>query len=108
MENKQSDKQDSISCIGAPFAKREREYREEYGEILTNYPFTNKIKTNIIEDIKTSVNFEFDSALVSNHADHDIQKFADFLSTYSNYNANIVGHTDNFGPSSYNQVLSTI
>jgi len=56
--------------------------------------------------INLHVSFAFDSAIVNNHSSHDIQKFADFLTTYQNYNANIIGHTDSSGPSAYNQTLS--
>lgn len=56
--------------------------------------------------INLHVNFAFDSSVVQNSANHDIEKFADFLITYPNYNANIVGHTDSTGPISYNQALS--
>lgn len=52
------------------------------------------------------VNFEFDSAVVSNQSLKDVEKFAEFLNIYANYNARIVGHTDNMGPDSYNQSLS--
>lgn len=56
--------------------------------------------------INLHVNFALNSAVVENEAHNDIQKFTDFLNAHSNYNANIVGHTDKYGEDSYNQALS--
>jgi OOP family OmpA-OmpF porin len=56
--------------------------------------------------VNLHINFENNSYKVDAASDVNIQKFADFLNTYSNYNAKIVGYTDSKGSDKYNQKLS--
>lgn len=72
-----------------------------------NSPLNAKVdKTGCPIMLNLHVNFALNSAVVDTSASNDIQKFADFLNMYPHYNANIVGHTDNYGTESYNQSLS--
>jgi OOP family OmpA-OmpF porin len=52
------------------------------------------------------VEFDFDQAVVKPDFYDEIKTFADFLTTYSNTNAVIEGHTDSDGTEAYNQGLS--
>lgn len=52
------------------------------------------------------VNFDFDQAVVKSEYYDEIETFAEFLTTYSNTNAVIEGHTDSDGTEAYNQGLS--
>lgn len=56
--------------------------------------------------ITLHVKFDNDSAVVKQSSFDLIQKYADFLNTYTQYSSNIVGHTSNSGAASYNQALS--
>ena len=57
--------------------------------------------------INLHVNFNFDSYEVDEASLVNIKAFAEFLNKFSAYSANIVGHTDDQGPASYNLQLST-
>jgi OOP family OmpA-OmpF porin len=52
------------------------------------------------------VQFDFDQAVVKPEFYDEIATFAEFLTTYSNTNAVIEGHTDSDGTEAYNQGLS--
>ncbi len=52
------------------------------------------------------VEFDFDQAVVKPEFYDEVQTFAEFLTTYSNTNAVIEGHTDSDGTEAYNQGLS--
>jgi len=56
--------------------------------------------------VNLHINFENNSYKVDAASDVNIQEFADFLNTYSNYSAKIVGYTDSKGSEKYNQKLS--
>ncbi len=56
--------------------------------------------------VNLQINFENDSYNVDSQSDARIQEYADFLSTYTNYSAKIVGYTDSKGSAKYNQKLS--
>ena len=56
--------------------------------------------------VNLHVNFDNDSANVKKDSMSEINKYADFLTTYKNYSAKIVGYTDSKGSTSYNQKLS--
>jgi len=57
--------------------------------------------------INLHVNFNFDSYEVDAASKVNVKAFADFLNKFPAYNANIVGHTDNQGPATYNLQLSS-
>jgi len=57
--------------------------------------------------VNLHINFEINSAVIENDSHANVQNFANFLNTYKNYDAKIVGHTDNTGEESYNLQLST-
>ena len=50
--------------------------------------------------------FDNDSAVVKEESYELIQKYADFLNTYTTYSSKIVGHTSSTGSDSYNLALS--
>lgn len=52
------------------------------------------------------VNFDFDQAVVKGEFYDEIEAFATFMTTYSNTNVVIEGHTDSDGSEDYNQALS--
>ena len=56
--------------------------------------------------IQLNVNFDNDSYDIQDNSIANINAYAEFLMTYTNYSANIVGYTDSRGSSSYNQNLS--
>ena len=56
--------------------------------------------------INLHVNFDNDSAVVKKDSMQEINKYANFLTTYTNYSAKIIGYTDSRGAASYNQKLS--
>ncbi|MCF6330728.1 MAG: OmpA family protein [Sulfurimonas sp.] len=56
--------------------------------------------------VNLNINFENNSFNVETTSDANIQKFADFLITYTTYSAKIIGYTDSRGSAIYNQKLS--
>jgi len=56
--------------------------------------------------VQLHVNFDNDSYDIQDNSIANINAYAEFLMTYTNYSANIVGYTDSRGSSSYNQNLS--
>jgi len=52
------------------------------------------------------LNFEYDSVKITQDSDKEVTKFATFLKAYTNYKAEIVGHTDSRGSAKYNEKLS--
>ena len=56
--------------------------------------------------VKLHIKFPNDSAAIDASSEAIMQKYADFLKTYTSYSAKIVGHTNNLGEESYNQMLS--
>jgi len=56
--------------------------------------------------INLNINFENNSALITEESETHLQKYADFLIQHTNYNAKIVGYTDSKGSAAYNQKLS--
>ena len=56
--------------------------------------------------VNLHINFENNSYKVDEASQTNVQKFADFLNTYNNYSAKIVGYTDSKGSEKYNQKLS--
>jgi len=52
------------------------------------------------------VNFDFNSAKLSNNSMGSVEKFAKFLNKSKNYSAEIGGHADSVGTYEYNQALS--
>ena len=56
--------------------------------------------------VNLHVNFDNNSAKVKENSMNDINKFTNFLSTYTDYSAKIVGYTSNTGNAKYNQKLS--
>lgn len=58
------------------------------------------------ETVPLKIHFDNDSANVTDDSAAELNRFADFLTTYTNYHAKIVGHTDSKGSADYNQKLS--
>ena len=56
--------------------------------------------------VNLHVNFDNNSAKVKENFMSGINKFTNFLSTYTDYSAKIVGYTSNTGNANYNQKLS--
>ncbi|RLA82080.1 MAG: cell envelope biogenesis protein OmpA [Epsilonproteobacteria bacterium] len=56
--------------------------------------------------ITLDIKFENNSAEIAPVSSVLIEKYANFLTTYNNYSAKIVGHTDSRGREAYNQKLS--
>lgn len=59
-----------------------------------------------MKTINLHVNFDHDSAVVRKDQMKEINAYANFLTTYTNYNSKIVGYTDSLGSDAYNQKLS--
>eukprot|EP00767_Chilomastix_cuspidata_P008462 gnl/Chilomastix_cuspidata/9747.p1 GENE.gnl/Chilomastix_cuspidata/9747~~gnl/Chilomastix_cuspidata/9747.p1 ORF type:complete len:343 (+),score=8.03 gnl/Chilomastix_cuspidata/9747:506-1534(+) len=53
-----------------------------------------------------NINFEFDSARISNSYESKIKKFADFMKAFPSVKGKIEAHTDSVGTEEYNQKLS--
>ena len=58
------------------------------------------------QEITLKINFENNSADIKESSNEAINAFATFLSSHTNYNANIVGYTDSRGSAAYNKKLS--
>lgn len=56
--------------------------------------------------VALAINFENNSAEIQAISNAKLDKYAEFLKTYANYSALIVGYTDSRGSASYNQKLS--
>jgi OOP family OmpA-OmpF porin len=56
--------------------------------------------------INLEIQFENNSAKITPESEAHLSKYADFLKKYTNYTAEIVGHTDSKGSEAYNQKLS--
>jgi len=56
--------------------------------------------------LNLQINFANNSAKITEASAQMLDKYATFLTTYSNYSAKIVGYTDNTGSAKYNQKLS--
>ncbi len=57
-------------------------------------------------NINLHINFENNSAKIDSNSEARVQKYADFLTKYTNYSAKIVGYTDSRGSAAYNKKLS--
>lgn len=76
-------------------------------DICPNTPAGAKVNSDgCPQEIKLSVNFDNDSAVLKPESAPYIDKYADFLTTYTNYTSHIVGYTDSRGSEKYNQKLS--
>jgi OmpA-OmpF porin, OOP family len=56
--------------------------------------------------VKLAINFENNSAAIKEDSNAKLDTYAKFLTTYTNYDAKIVGYTDSRGSAAYNQKLS--
>ena len=56
--------------------------------------------------VNLHINFETASYSIDEASKSNVKKFADFLKARTNFNAKIVGHTDNVGSKASNQALS--
>ncbi len=76
-------------------------------DICPNTPLGNAVNSDGCSiKINLHINFENDSYKVDSASDIRVAKYAKFLTTYTNYSAKIVGHTDSRGSEKYNQKLS--
>ncbi len=72
----------------------------------------NTPKGNIVDadgcslKVDLNINFETDSAVISNQYDSRIKKFADFMKAFPSVKGKIEAHTDSVGSDAYNQKLS--
>lgn len=55
---------------------------------------------------KLNINFATNSAAIKASSNGQLDEYAEFLTTYTNYSAKIVGHTDSQGSAAYNKTLS--
>ncbi|MBD3796807.1 MAG: OmpA family protein, partial [Campylobacterales bacterium] len=58
------------------------------------------------KEVKLNINFETNSADIKADSNTELDAYAKFLTTYTNYSAKIVGYTDDRGAAAYNQKLS--
>jgi OOP family OmpA-OmpF porin len=56
--------------------------------------------------LNLQINFKNNSAKITEASNKMLNKYATFLTTYSNYSAKIIGYTDNTGSAKYDQKLS--
>ena len=76
-------------------------------DICPNTPAGAKVNSDgCPEGIKLSITFDYDSAVIKPESEPYLNKYADFLTTYTNYRAHIVGYTDSRGSVKHNQKLS--
>jgi OmpA-OmpF porin, OOP family len=76
-------------------------------DICPNTPLGTEVNSDgCPKTVKLAINFENDSAQIKEDSSAKLDKYADFLTTYTNYSAKIVGHTDSRGSAKYNQKLS--
>lgn len=58
------------------------------------------------QEVTLQINFQTNSSDITSASTTYVDKFAEFLKTYSNYSAKIVGYTDSKGSAAYNKKLS--
>ena len=76
-------------------------------DICPNTPLGEKVNTDGCPlVVNLHINFENNSATITQESENHMQKYADFLIQHTNYSAEIVGHTDSKGSATYNQKLS--
>jgi OOP family OmpA-OmpF porin len=76
-------------------------------DICPNSPAGAEVNSDGCPKIVTlDVNFDNDSYVVKDASMPEINTYAKFLTTYTNYSAKIVGYTSNTGSATYNQKLS--
>jgi len=76
-------------------------------DICPNTPLGDAVNSDgCPKSVNLHIKFENDSYNVDSASDALIQKYANFLSKYTNYSAKIVGYTDSRGSENYNQKLS--
>lgn len=76
-------------------------------DICPNTPLGAEVNSDgCPKTVKLAINFENDSAAIKADSNEKLDSYASFLTTYTNYSAKIVGHTDSRGSAKYNQKLS--
>jgi OmpA-OmpF porin, OOP family len=76
-------------------------------DICPNTPVDEAVNTDGCPlSIALNINFENDSAQIKAESQTYLKTYAEFLNSYTNYSAKIVGYTDSRGSDSYNQKLS--
>ena len=76
-------------------------------DICPNTPAGDAVNSDgCSKTVNLNVNFENDSYEIKGDAVPDIDNYANFLTTYTNYSAKIIGYTDSRGSASHNQKLS--
>ncbi|MFT7860931.1 MAG: OmpA family protein [Sulfurimonas sp.] len=76
-------------------------------DICPNTPLGAKVNSDGCPKVeKLAINFANNSAQIKDDSNAKLDKYADFLTTYTNYSAKIVGYTDSRGSAAYNQKLS--
>jgi len=76
-------------------------------DICPNTPLNSAVDTNgCPKSVTLDIKFENNSYKVKEESFSNIDKYAKFLKTYTNYSAKIVGYTDSVGSAAYNQKLS--
>ncbi|MDH4944276.1 OmpA family protein [Sulfurimonas sp. C5] len=58
------------------------------------------------KEVTLNINFATNSAKIKDSSSTLLDEYAKFLTTYTNYSAHIVGHTDSRGAAAYNKKLS--
>ena len=76
-------------------------------DICKNTPVDTKVNSDgCPQTVPLNVNFENNSDKIKSESQTQMQKYTDFLTKHTNYNAKIIGYTDSRGSASYNQKLS--
>ena len=76
-------------------------------DICPNTPLNSAVDTNgCPQSVALDIKFENNSYKVKEESFPNLDKYAKFLKTYTNYSAKIVGYTDSVGSAAYNQKLS--
>lgn len=76
-------------------------------DICPKTPLNSAVDTNgCPKSVALDIKFENNSYKVKKESFSNLDKYAKFLKTYTNYSAKIVGYTDSVGSAAYNQKLS--
>lgn len=76
-------------------------------DICPNTPVGEAVNSDgCSKTVTLNINFENNSAAIKAESEKRMQTYADFLTTYTNYSAKIIGYTDSVGSEAYNQKLS--
>jgi len=76
-------------------------------DICPNTPLGEAVNSDgCPKTVALKINFENNSDAIQSNSEAQLEKYANFLTTHTNYSARIIGYTDSRGSASYNQKLS--